>query len=538
MSSMNKNAVHVRCRALTVMALAFLLFLFPMRAFSAQQGWKRVGTEVSYYRDGEKLTGYQKVGKYHYYFNEDGVLQTGWVKTSEGIRYFRKDGKFGKLGRQFTSVHEIDGDVFGFQKKTGLLRIGLQTFNGKTYFFKKKGALGVIGRAYKDKWITVKKNKYYLGPDGVMVKNAWVKDTWYVDKDGKRLVSTYTPDGYEVDASGKKTGKKLGGWEKKGGKWYYFSLKRWEYLKKTWIKVGGKLYYVDKNGVRVTGFVRIGDYKYYLDPDTGEVRTGPITIKGKDYYFQENGHLLVKGSENGYKTNKKGVITRRPKHKVLIVAGHCRGSDSGANSALGDETDYTRVFAKLIIEKLKAKASVDQEYYLNGDINRSMYSLHARYLNGVTFTGNGKNKEKVLSVLKAHPTDLVDLTQYDYVLEIHFNATGYAAKDVGGDGNYKGLGFYMSTARTSIGDTVLEKKVAAGIRDLGFRLWGGGILNWTNSSGIPGDLYNMKVCRELGVKYALLETAFIDDKDDMTFFNNNKDKMAQVVADAIASVYN
>ena len=114
------------------------------------------------------------------------------------------------------------------------------------------------------------------------------------------------------------------------------------------------------------------------------------------------------------------MITVRPKHKILIVPGHCRGSDSGAYSSLGDETEYTRIFAKLIVEKLKSKASVDQEYYLNGDITRSMYSLHSRYLSGITFTGSGANKEKVLKVLKAHPTDLVDLTQYDYVLEIHF----------------------------------------------------------------------------------------------------------------------
>lgn len=518
-----------------------MLIISAKEIHAAETGWQTSDGSVYYYKNENgtavKLTGYQKVKKFHYYFNSEGILQTGWVKTEDGIRYFRTDGSYGKLGRQFTSLHEINGRLFGFQKKTGLLLTGRQTINGKTYYFKKKGTLGVIGRAYLNKWVTIKKEKYYFGPDGVMLKSAWVNDTYYVDEDGKMLKDTYTPDGYKVDESGKRTGKKLGGWTKKDGKWYYFSLKKWDYLKKTWIKAEGKMYYVDKNGVRVTGFVRIGDYKYYLDPETGEVRTGAVTIKGKDYYFQDNGHLLVKGSENGYKTNKNGVITVRPKHKILIVPGHCRGSDSGAYSSLGDETEYTRIFAKLIVEKLKSKASVDQEYYLNGDITRSMYSLHSRYLSGITFTGSGANKEKVLKVLKAHPTDLVDLTQYDYVLEIHFNATGYASKDVGGDGSYKGLGFYMSTSRTSVSDTILERKVTAGISKLGFRLWGGGILNWTNSSGIPQDLYNMKVCRELGVKYALLETAFIDDKDDMTFFNKNKDKMAQVVADAIASVY-
>ena len=38
---------------------------------------------------------------------------------------------------------------------------------------------------------------------------------------------------------------------------------------------------------------------------------------------------------------------------------------------------------------------------------------------------------------------------------------------------------------------------------------------------------------EIGVNYSLLETCFIDDKDDMKFYLKKRDKMAEAVAKAI-----
>ena len=39
------------------------------------------------------------------------------------------------------------------------------------------------------------------------------------------------------------------------------------------------------------------------------------------------------------------------------------------------------------------------------------------------------------------------------------------------------------------------------------------------------------------VDYTLLETCFIDDMDDMAFYEKNKNNMAKTVADSIASFY-
>ena len=66
------------------------------------------------------------------------------------------------------------------------------------------------------------------------------------------------------------------------------------------------------------------------------------------------------------------------------------------------------------------------------------------------------------------------------------------------------------------------------------------ILQWYNwyfllfrSSG----LFNAKTCQSKGVSYGLLETAFIDDKDDMEYYNKNKEAMAKAVANALVSYF-
>ena len=50
-------------------------------------------------------------------------------------------------------------------------------------------------------------------------------------------------------------------------------------------------------------------------------------------------------------------------------------------------------------------------------------------------------------------------------------------------------------------------------------------------------LFNARICQELDVSYGLLETAFIDDGDDMKFYTANKTKMAKAVSDAIVKYF-
>lgn len=56
-----------------------------------------------------------------------------------------------------------------------------------------------------------------------------------------------------------------------------------------WVKEGGKTYYYDAAGNKVTGWYQIGDVKPYFYPEDGHMATGWNTINGKRYYFYEDG---------------------------------------------------------------------------------------------------------------------------------------------------------------------------------------------------------------------------------------------------------
>lgn len=78
--------------------LCFLLFTsLPVTAFTEVQaantsltGWKTSGGKKYYYKNGKKLTGLHRLGKYYYGFDTNGVMLTGWNRIHNRFRYFGK----------------------------------------------------------------------------------------------------------------------------------------------------------------------------------------------------------------------------------------------------------------------------------------------------------------------------------------------------------------------------------------------------------------------------------------------------------------
>ena len=168
------------------------------------------------------------------------------------------------------------------------------------------------------------------------------------------------------------------------------------------------------------------------------------------------------------------------------------------------EYKFTRQFSTLIYKKLKK---------LRPDIHLTMYDQNYDCYQVV-----GKKKSGPDPNFKA----------YDYVLEVHFNATIDSLKDSYGDGRCKGVGLYVNAAKA---DTTIERNILTAV---------------TKASGLPvrdtglwrsAGLLNARTCQGLGVSYGLLETAFIDDRDDMTVYNKKKSDMAAAVAQAISDYF-
>ena len=103
----------------------------------------------------------------------------------------------------------------------------------------------------------------------------------------------------------------------------------------------------------------------------------------------------------------------------------------------------TREFASLIKQKLAAYPTINVTLY------NQNYDLY-----------------QVMSGKKSGPVP--KLTDYDYILEVHFNATGYSAKDSKGDGQYKGVGMYVNSAKKN---TAIDQQIVKAISRTGFPIW-------------------------------------------------------------------
>ncbi len=447
-------------------------------------GWLQKGSSWYYFRKkkdsgGPKysmVTGFYKVKGNTYYFSSSGKMRTGWRTIKGNIYYFKKSGGKGTKGRMYTGLKKIGGYYFYFNS-SGKMQTGWQTISGRRYYFKKKGSQGKRGHSYTG-WTTLSNKKYYFA------KKGYVK-TGFQTISGKK---------YYFNSKGVMQT----GWVTVSGKKYYLNSKG--VVQTGFQTISGKKYYFNSKGVMQTGWMTVSGKKYYLNSG-GVVQTGWKTIDGKKYYFDSNGVMAVSTTVNGIKIGSDGVAATKT---VLIVAGHGQG-DPGATSTIAgayyQESTLTREFANIVYDKLVSSSK---------PVNAVMYDQNYDW-----YKVNGG---------AAGPK--ITWSDYDFILEIHFNATEESSKDLKGNGSYKGMGIYVHSSNS---DTKIDKAILSAVKSkTGFKIWGGG-----SGIFIDSSLRNPRLAEENSVSYGLLETCFIDDKDDMDFYNARKYEMATGVVNGI-----
>ena len=111
------------------------------------------------------------------------------------------------------------------------------------------------------------------------------------------------------------------------------------------------------------------------------------------------------------------------------------------------------------------------------------------------------------------------LSGVSYVIEFHLNA---AANDLKGNGKTTGTEIFVHTneAGVTVEEAVLRRVCALGFKNRGVK----------RSSGLAV----LKHVFKRGVSHALIETCFIDDKDDMQLYGAKFAQIAQAIADGVA----
>lgn len=172
--------------------------------------------------------------------------------------------------------------------------------------------------------------------------------------------------------------------------------------------------------------------------------------------------------------------------KILLVSGHTSGHNSCKATGV-NEGDLAIELTKKLSALLSLYAEVDAYPY-----ERDMYK---------------DNKNGCLKV---------NLKNYRYIFEVHFNAAGGA-----------GRGASVQLHSAYKGGISVEQAIVNNVAALGFKKRG--------SNGIVrrDDLLNMNTALRLGIDYALIETCFYDNAADMALYRQNKEAVAQAIARGI-----
>ena len=178
------------------------------------------------------------------------------------------------------------------------------------------------------------------------------------------------------------------------------------------------------------------------------------------------------------------------KKKILLIAGHGDG-DPGATSGSWQEATETRNVVSGLKEAMKNIADV---------------MVYPTTRNAYTDYSNG--------VLNSNAS----FANYDYVLEVHFNAFNGGASD----GKTKGVECYVTSSEkgTTVEEAICKNIAACGLTNRGVK-----VNNWAV----------INTAKKAGVSSALLEVCFIDDPDDMNVYANKQSEIVKAIAEGIKS---
>ncbi len=255
-------------------------------------GWRVLNGERYFlaYKSGRRWSGWLTTkGKTYYLDPETGILAVGKTKIGKYWYYFKEDGRI--PGEMLTGLIAANGKKM-FAKSKGKLVVGWRNVKGKKYYFNEE-AEAVGG------WQTIDGIKYFFDTKQFYIRKGWLKrgsKTYYLLKNGTPKTGTATI----------------------GGKKYYFRKSGTMYT--GWKTIKNHRYYYGEDGAMLLGLGTVDGVTYLFHPTYGFVQTGWRTIDENRYFFGPDGAMvtgLATIDGQMYLFQEDGIlITGRPAYKI------------------------------------------------------------------------------------------------------------------------------------------------------------------------------------------------------------------------------
>ena len=349
----------------------------------AQNTWKKINGSWYYFDQiGSMLSNTAVDG---YLLTKGGAIaEKGWTKLDQIWYYVAPSGKISQ-----DKWEKINGSWYYFDKEGGML--SATTFKG--YLFNQSGAMA------ENNWVKIKDTWFYANGSGRYVQENWqkIQGSWYsFDQNGGMLADKWK-ESYYLKTSGAMAENE---WifDKAYKSWFYLKADG-RYANQEWIGA----YYL-KSGGYMAKSEWIDDSqekgRYYLD-ENGRYVTGIHKISGKDHLFQKDGKWISEVSTEG------GFVKGQYSKTIFLDPGH-GGRDSGAFYYNVAEKDLNmQIYRKLRtkLEELGYKVLTSRD----SDIDVDFITERSR---------------------------MVNKTNSDIFISIHFNATGNAYSKASGIQTY------------------------------------------------------------------------------------------------------
>ena len=355
-----------------------------------KEGWQEEDNNWRFYEHNKPVTNWKKIQGKWYYFNKDGNRLSN--TTFDGY-VFNKDGVMAENGWNF-----IDGKWYFANSSGKISQNKWEKINDSWYYFDKDGImlsnttinsylLTNSGAMAENKWVLIDKHWYFANSSGKISQNKWEKINgiwYYFDKTGI-MFSNQWQGSYYLKASGAMAEKE---WifDKAYNSWFYLkdngTFANQEWIGAYYLKSGG---YMAKNEWI---FDKYYNSWYYLKED-GQYVTNIYKISGKDHIFKNDGRWVSEVPE--------GFVKGQYSKTIFLDPGH-GGRDSGAYYYNVAEKDLNmQVYRKLRkkLEELGYKVLTSRD----SDIDVDFITERSR---------------------------MVNKTNSDIFISIHFNATGSA----------------------------------------------------------------------------------------------------------------